>query len=458
MGISDLKSKNRGYKMTKIVSKCLWCGSSKLETFTHRKDGVGILECKKCGLFMLDSIPDNLEDEYYNEAYYNSNNNIDTGYSEVYDLMPPAFLLWQNSLIEEIFETKDKKYFLEIGCATGNLLEIIRDNQNNLDIEGIDVANYAIDTARKKNLDAKVAYIDNYIADDKKDIIFSSETLEHIENPMAFMKGVINNLKPDGVFIFYVPSISVNDAKKYKNNYLRFNTNLEHLLHFTPDFIKREFGNLFDNKIVVKEFITGYGPCIIGAASRNRKSLINLKLLFKALDDNEIPLRSSDVFLNNLAIISLKFGKFRLAEKAIGLLDKKRNVDESKIFLLKGLSGFHNGNLLESISSFESYLRLNPGNQLAIKSILSNERELNKVLKIKIDKLNNDYKSLELSLSSIEKELNLKHSKIINKVVKFRKVLHEVLGSLKNIKNKIKNRVSTDDVLKPKPAEEKKND
>ena len=53
----------------KKIDKCLWCGSSKLSPFAHRKDGVGVLKCEKCGLYMVDAVPEDLESYYYDETY-----------------------------------------------------------------------------------------------------------------------------------------------------------------------------------------------------------------------------------------------------------------------------------------------------------------------------------------------------------------------------------------------------
>ena len=131
----------------KKISNCLWCNSKNLELFAHRKDGVGILKCKDCKLLMVDQIPDNLDEYYYDEGYFTVSNKHTESYAEIYDLMSPAFLFWQNSFIEEVNESHDKKLFLEIGVATGNLLEILRDNQKNLTLKGIDISKYAIKVA-----------------------------------------------------------------------------------------------------------------------------------------------------------------------------------------------------------------------------------------------------------------------------------------------------------------------
>lgn len=424
----------------KKVSKCLWCGSKKIDLFTKRKDQTEILKCTKCGLYMVGSIPEDLDNYYYDETYYNANEtNIDTGYAEMYDLMSPAFLFWQNSLIEELNESHENQNFLEIGCATGNLLEIISENQKNLSVEGLDISKYAVMAARSKGLNAEVGYIDEYKSKPKKDVIFSSETMEHLDDLKSFLTGVLNNLKDDGVFLFYVPSISEDDANQNKESYLRFNTNLEHLLHFTPEFIENEFGNFFNSTVYVKEIKTGYGPCIIGALSKDETKLFDLRNILECIDRENIPNNTTNIFLKNLAIISLKFGNFNLATKAHELLNSRNDVDYDTILLIEGLIGYHSGSLESSNNCFEKYLKRNPGNKFAIRLILANERELNKNYKSSLAKIKQETDILTQRLLTAEDQLRDYHkSRLIGLAIRLRPLISKIYLLIKKVPRKLK--------------------
>ena len=438
MGIGRFRCSNGSKKMIKTVEACLWCKSKELENFAYRKDGVGILKCNNCQLYMVDKIPENLDEYYYDETYYNAGEeNVDTGYAEMYDLMAPSFLFWQNSLIEEANEDHKKKNFLEIGCATGNLLEMIEDNQKNLNLEGIDISEYAVNTTKAKGLNAQVAYIEKLVSKPKKDIIFSSETMEHLDDLKSFLQGVASNLSDDGTFLFYVPSISVKDAKTDKD-YVRFNTNLEHLLHFTPEFFESELPKFFDAKVVIKEFITGFGPCIVGAVSKDPKNLVNLKILFDRLTNNSVPDGATDTLLKNLIIISLKFAQFELAEKTLNVLEKRKSFDPRDLLLVRGLLGYHNGNLNLSSTSFEEYLKAYPGNRFAIRSLLSNEREFSKLLQGDINRLSKEGTDLQARVFTTEAELrDLKQSKIVGGGIKLRYIVGKSLDPIRNSKIKL---------------------
>ena len=422
------------------ITACLWCGSKELELIAHRKDGVGVLKCKNCRLFMNQQIPKNLED-YYNEEYFNTTQtDFESGYEGVHYLVSPAFLIWQNSFIEEIDEKHLNKEFLEIGAATGNLLEILRENQDNLSLSGIDISKYAVDVATKKGFNVELAHIEKYKAKSKKDIIFSSETMEHLDNLKSFLNGVSDNLDKDGVFLFYVPSISEKDAEKEKDDYIRFNVNMEHLLHFSPEFFINEFSKFFNGKTLIKEFNTNFGPSIIGAVSRNASNLKQLEKLFVALDTNEIPAKSSDMLLKNIAIISLKFSQFELYTKVAAEIKKRKSFEPRIVSLIEGLASYHRGELENASNSFQEYLKDSPDSRVALELLLTNEKELNSIYRDQIDSYKNEIDILHnsrLELAAKEAEIkDLRQSKIVGSAIKVRKGVGATLDPVRRFQKK----------------------
>lgn len=390
------------------VEACLWCGSKSLTKIAVRKDSVPILKCENCRLVMNGLLPESSEDSY-DESYFNAvesniEKGIETGYASTHYLISPAFLLWQSSLIEELNESHKRLNFLEIGAATGNLLDILKETQANLNLKGIDISEYAVNVARSKGYDVKRAVIEKYKSPDKLDIIFSSETMEHLENLKTFLLGVKKNLNRDGTFLFYVPSISEEDAIKEGDKYLRFNVNLEHLLHFSPEFFKTELPKFFNADVVVKEFKSSYGPSVVGAVSNGTQNLSKLESLFNSLDKETIPTGASARLLRNLDIIALKFGKFEYADK---ISDKLRKAKEP-IELIDGLKSYHLGHLEKADEYFQLYLKNNPASSVAKQLLLVNERELKNIYREKM------YEYSE-QLSKIDSQ-NLKKSGLIKRL------------------------------------------
>ena len=353
------------------------------------------------------------EEEYFNAVESNIEKGIEVGYASTYYLISPAFLLWQSSLIEIASIKQKKQEFFEIGVATGNLLDVLRELQPGLSLKGIDISKYAVKISLAKGHDVKQSSIEKYKTTKKASIIFSAETMEHLENLKTFLEGVKRNLRPDGLFLFYVPSISETDAIKQSDDYLRFNLNLEHLLHFSPEFLEKQLPMFFDADVLIKEFKTSYGPSILGAVSKDRRRLGYLKKLFALLETGRVPDKESSLFIKNAAIIALKFGYTELADKLMTRLQKS-NYEPRETELIRGLKSYHLGHLEKANQNFQNYLKLSPGSLLATQLLLSNERELNNIYK---DNISEYARRLE-ALS----ELNSQKTTIIEKMKRqFRK-------------------------------------
>lgn len=388
----------------KSVTVCLWCQSPKLENIAVRRDGVDIVKCNSCGLFMNQSIPNNPAD-YYQEEYFNSTEDEpDMGYSGEYSLTSPAFLLWQSAFIAATNTNNDKKYFLEIGSATGSLLEIVSEQQPELSVSGIDISNYAVEFSRKKGLDAEVAYVQEYTAKPKKDIIFSSETLEHLDDLKIFFDGVKKNLSKNGVFLFYVPSIVEKDARAEGTEYVRFKTKMEHLLHFTPDFFSKELPKYFGVEVLIKEIVSDYGPCILGAVTSDKKTITSLKTLFSTLDQESIPKKMSKDMLIYLAFFSLKFGKSSLSQKLITNINSSKDFSDKEKSLIGGLACYHSGELEKATKYFIELYKLDPGSTVALKLLYANQKELSQIYLEELYKVKTPAPK------------NQVHSRLINKV------------------------------------------
>lgn len=393
---------------------------------------------------MVDRIPDDLEGYYYQEEYFNAGDTTNgIGYAGMYDLMSPGFLLWQNFLIEALVPDHGTKHFLEVGCATGGLLEIIRELQPNLITSGIDISEYAVETARLKGLHAEVAHIESYASKPKNDIIFSAETLEHLDNLQTFLRGVQDNLQTNGVFLFYVPSISVKVARKEQDQYVRFRTNLEHILHFTPEFFENELPKFFGYPAFVQEIKTDFGPSIIGAVAKKSELVDKLRTLFTALVTEKIPPSTNASDLKILAVLALKFGRFDLADEVLKRFKSTKGVNQKDVFLVEGLQGYHSGNLDFSDSSFQSYLQLAPESQFALRSLLYNStvRSTSYVNELKkLRKLEPKLRATKAQLATVKSELEgttmelsrLKASRVINPAIK----LSNVLGKRRSLQSK----------------------
>ncbi|PJE57917.1 MAG: hypothetical protein COU81_03575 [Candidatus Portnoybacteria bacterium CG10_big_fil_rev_8_21_14_0_10_36_7] len=92
---------------------------------------------------------------------------------------------------------------LDIGCATGNFVAV-----NPGIIEGIDIDKDSLKIAMERGLNAR--YLDaekmNNLSSNHYNGIFAKQVIEHLDNPLEFMKQIHRVLKPGGRAVLLTPN------------------------------------------------------------------------------------------------------------------------------------------------------------------------------------------------------------------------------------------------------------
>ncbi|MBW3569322.1 class I SAM-dependent methyltransferase [Candidatus Parcubacteria bacterium] len=98
---------------------------------------------------------------------------------------------------------------MDIGCSSGVFGEALI-KQKKCTVDGIEIDDDDIKEARKKL--RKVYKInvetDSLDVDDKYDVVFMGDVIEHLARPIEALKKIRSLLKPDGVLIFSMPNIT----------------------------------------------------------------------------------------------------------------------------------------------------------------------------------------------------------------------------------------------------------
>jgi len=126
-----------------------------------------------------------------------------------YETQPPEDL-WNVSLPEAKIRfrrfrnlyTKQTRA-LEIGCATGVFLSELKNLVNTA--TGVELTREYVEFARNKGLDVQESL--DEIQDESVDLIFMFHVLEHIDDPVKFLKEVKKKLSPEGKLIIEVPNV-----------------------------------------------------------------------------------------------------------------------------------------------------------------------------------------------------------------------------------------------------------
>jgi len=420
------------------VSKCFWCKASDFKEVSERIDSVKVLECQKCHLLLVAEVPESLTDYYDEEDYFNPQGDTVTGYHENYDLISPFYLYWQGALIEEVARYGDKKTLLEVGCATGNALEMVRTFSDDIDLYGIDLSSYAIKVCQEKGLSASVSKINGFKHKSKFDIILSSETMEHVDELKEFIVGVKENLQKDGVYVFYVPAVEKDILIEQGKAYPSLTTSLEHVSYFTIDFLRNALKDAFSASVYVHQITVGDDNYALGIVSTNSalvKHMENYIKGFEAYDKNF----SDPKTLYNLVVSSAKIANFDTANKYLENL-QKTDIDKRKMDFLNGLIAYSKGELIRAREHFNSYLGESPANKFTLKILLSAEKEFNKLLDKDLEAKNKEierFQKMQPKLVALQAEIDdLRQSKIVGSSIKLRKIVGKTLDPVRRFKKK----------------------
>ncbi|MBU1086241.1 MAG: class I SAM-dependent methyltransferase [Candidatus Omnitrophica bacterium] len=112
----------------------------------------------------------------------------------------------KNTLKNISSKYKEKKIFLDIGCGSGERTTIF--DEFNRKIYGVDNLDWR-DIIHSKNIDFKK---ENFLKtglsypDDKFDIVFSFDVIEHIDDAESLVRNAFRVLKKNGVFILGTPN------------------------------------------------------------------------------------------------------------------------------------------------------------------------------------------------------------------------------------------------------------
>jgi len=208
---------------------CYLCGSQEV-TQVHDNIRYNLksrpYRCNACGfVFLYPRMTPNEEREFYDKKYRFLYEN------------QPAEDLWNESLPEtkkrvmrfKDFYTKNSR-LLEIGCASGFFLSEVKEYVRSG--IGVELTNEYVKYAIGKGLDVRGSL--DEISDDSCDLIFMFHVLEHINDPVQFLKEVKKKLAYNGKLIIEVPNVDDILVSTYKiKQHLDFYWEIAHNFYFS---------------------------------------------------------------------------------------------------------------------------------------------------------------------------------------------------------------------------------
>lgn len=211
---------------------CLFCKHRDLEIISPVvRDSAkhSVTRCKKCGLYQLNPIPSTEEEEeFYNQGQQFKNIDEPTQLNRLRNNQK-ADTIRRADFVSSNFR---KSSILDIGSGFGFFLEEME--KRGFNPTGIEVSAFARNIAHKVTT-AQILNIDlfNTHHNKKYDIITLFHVLEHISEPVEFLKVIQSYLNHHGKLIIEVPNrddLMIQSNKAYRQFYWQ----RAHILYLNP--------------------------------------------------------------------------------------------------------------------------------------------------------------------------------------------------------------------------------
>lgn len=189
-----------------------------------------------------------LPDYYKSEDYISHTDSKRNLFESVYHLIRKISLKQKLKLINRCIT--DEKKLLDVGCGTGDFLQVAK--HNNWKISGIEPNPQARAIANNKT-DNSVFDIDQLLIfqPDSFDVITLWHVLEHLPNLEEHVQIIKKLLKPNGTLIIAVPNYKSYDAKYYKEFWAAYDAP-RHLWHFNKISISKIFSKFALEVVKIK--------------------------------------------------------------------------------------------------------------------------------------------------------------------------------------------------------------
>lgn len=218
------------------MKKCIFCNSPK-NKILYRFPKFSVLQCKQCS-FQYSNLHPTAKDlnKLYSKNYYHAWGLDQKSLRLVTRRMKMQTFKHYLDIIESLSGRSPKK-LLDVGCATGFLLEIAK--ERDYDCYGVEISSYACQQATK--------LFGNHIfcgtLEDAKfppgffDVVAMADLLEHVIDPRKTLIKAKKILKENGLLFLVTPDVGSLSSKlmgKYWINYKE-----EHLYYFDKKSISR---------------------------------------------------------------------------------------------------------------------------------------------------------------------------------------------------------------------------
>lgn len=213
------------------VQPCPVCGASSASKFLFDKvgdgrgnDNISLYRCGSCATVYLAKYNESYDDDLY--AYYKKYQGRKK--DELYNPLTRKSYI---KVLRLLSSHGGGVSILDVGCGKGDFVDAALDG--GYKAEGIELAQPAVDIARGYGLPVtKLDFFSSEIQESSRDVMTMFEVIEHLPDPVAFLRRAEMVLKPGGLLYMTTPNFNSLDRRVLGSKWKAIHR--EHLSYFTP--------------------------------------------------------------------------------------------------------------------------------------------------------------------------------------------------------------------------------
>lgn len=251
---------------------CGVCGANDTKKLYSLK-GFDVVKCRHCGfVYVNPRIANEDLPKLYSSDYFRNRQYGYLDYEATAHLRKKNFERWYRDI--QPFLKVDKGNVLDIGCASGYFLEILRSKGWN--VQGIELDPAMIAVLKEKNIPAYTYTFDTFQTNEKYHLITLFDVLEHLPDIKDTFTRLASLLHPDGIVALITPDAESFQHKLFGKRWFQLKPQ-EHIHYFSASTLQKVIAP--HNLSVVKIMHSGQYADV--SFISNRLKEYNYKTLYK---------------------------------------------------------------------------------------------------------------------------------------------------------------------------------
>jgi SAM-dependent methyltransferase len=212
-----------------LSGACVLCGGTTRRPM-FRKQGWTFVRCGTCGLVSLSPLPTAEELRQHHAA------TCDIGLYDVFTARVDIRDAIARQRFQAVAAAAPPGPWLEVGCSTGQFLAQAR--AAGVTAEGIDLSSSALARARAQGLVVHEAAVEEFVPRAPYAAVMAFDVVEHLADPLAFVRRVVSWLVPGGLFAMTVPNAASFTARAMGRHWFQYWAP-DHVHYFSPATARR---------------------------------------------------------------------------------------------------------------------------------------------------------------------------------------------------------------------------